>query len=221
MTKCGTVVTNETWHHRFPERSDESLHQSQGGSHGRTRPAALEICNTSRCSGVYVVMKGELACSQAPTIDGTVDRVDVDFSEFYEREWGRAVRYAYLLVGEQNVAEDVAQECFIGLYENWARVRHPTTYFRTAITNRCRNVLRWRAVRSRAFRGSVVDAPPLGDHLTDVVARLPFRQRAVVVLRYYEGQTDRDIAAVLAVPEGTVRSDHARAIAALRRHLNE
>lgn len=143
------------------------------------------------------------------------------FSEFYRSEWSGAVRYAFLLLGEQEAAEDVVQQCFVGMYANWDSVLQPNNYLRTAITNRCRNVWHWRALRALPFKLSVGHISEVSDHVSDVVAKLPFRQRAVIILRYYEGMSNREIAAVLSVPEGTVSSDHSRAIAKLRRDLRE
>jgi RNA polymerase sigma-70 factor (sigma-E family) len=144
------------------------------------------------------------------------------------------LRAALLLVGDRATAEDVVQDAFCGLYRGWRRLRDPDkalAYLRAAVTNGCRSVLR---SRSRAQgRSRVAHDPPVWSAETAViagedrrealaaVARLPHRQREVLVLRYYLGLSNQDIAAALRVSRGTVSSSLSRALAALAHDLRE
>jgi len=143
------------------------------------------------------------------------------------------VRTAVLLVGDQDSAEDVVQEAFLGLYRSLARLRDPDKalpYLRASVLNGCRSVLR---ARRRARRRPPQHDPPVWsaeaaamsrDDTRAVLAattRLPRRQREVLVLRYYLGLADREIADALRVSRGTVSSTASRALAALARDLRE
>jgi len=146
-------------------------------------------------------------------------------------DWARArlpalVRFAAVLTGERGLAEDVVQEVLIRAYGRWHRITaldQPDAYLRRMITN---EYLSWRRRWARiAPRPDVAPASSVADHahayaerdaIRVELARLPRRQRAVLVLRYYEHLTDAEIADLLGCPAGTVRSLASRAIAALR-----
>jgi RNA polymerase sigma-70 factor (sigma-E family) len=143
------------------------------------------------------------------------------------------VRLALLLVGDQSTAEDVVQDVFARLHSGGVRLRNPdkaVPYLRASVLNGCRSVLRARR-RARLLR--VPHEPPVwsaeaavlaGEDRRAVlaaVARLPGRQREVLVLRYYLGLADQEIAAALQVSRGTVSSTASRALAALARELRE
>jgi len=141
---------------------------------------------------------------------------------------------AVLLLGDQSSAEDVVQDAFLGLYRGASRLRDPANavaYLRTSVLNGCRSVLR---SRKRAWSSLIpTHDPPVwsaesaamaGEDRREVlraVARLPRRQREVLVLRYYVNLTDQEIAADLGVTRGTVASTASRALAALGRELGE
>jgi len=143
------------------------------------------------------------------------------------------VRLALLLVGDQASAEDVVQDVFARLQRNPGRLRDldkPVPYLRTAVVNGCRSVHRSRH-RARLLR--VPHEPPVwsaeaaalaGEDRRVVlaaVARLSGRQREVLVLRYYAGLADLEIAAALQISRGTVSSTASRALGALARELRE
>lgn len=137
------------------------------------------------------------------------------------------VRLALVLVGDQQAAEDVVQEAFIGLYKRREPLSDPDAapgYLRASVINGCRNVLR---ARKRSWRRPVPHDPPVwsaeaavidGEVRREVlaaVARLPRRQREVLILRYYLDLNESEIAAALGVSRGTVSSTASRALAAL------
>jgi RNA polymerase sigma-70 factor (sigma-E family) len=151
------------------------------------------------------------------------------FTGFFHGSGRQLVRLAYLLVGELGDAEDIAQEVLEQLYRRWADVRPDTAmaYARTAVVNRSRGLLRRRAVARRfaprlAQPEQAVAAPIEDRWRWDLVQALPRRQREVVVLRYWCDLAEADIAQVLGISTGTVKSSahraHARLAAALPEH---
>ncbi|MBN6055072.1 SigE family RNA polymerase sigma factor [Nonomuraea sp. RK-328] len=149
---------------------------------------------------------------------------DPRFAEFVAERGDALLRYGYVLAGNPHDAADLVQEALVKLRASWARVRlkdNPESYARTTMAR-----LHIRAWRLRRREQLAWDPPerehhdtlPDGDEqrLWHALAGLPRRQRAVVVLRYYEQLTDEEIARMLGVSRGTVRSQAARALAKLR-----
>jgi RNA polymerase sigma-70 factor (sigma-E family) len=161
---------------------------------------------------------------------GTAGSEPVDgwFDDVYRQHWAGMVRLAFAMVDDRAVAEDLAQEAFARVFRARDRVRDPLPYLRSALYNGCRNHLRDLGRRRRRDARSLLGdgggasggAAPVGDHVMDVVRRLPFRQRSLVVLRYYEGLTDTEIAVATGMPVGTVKSTLHRTLAALREELS-
>jgi RNA polymerase sigma-70 factor (sigma-E family) len=142
---------------------------------------------------------------------------DPSFADLYRDSHADMVRLAFLLTGSPDVAQDVVQDAFVSVHRAWPRVREPRAYLRRAVVNACtshhRRVFRERRDRTRTGSTSV----ELGaDELFDVLATLPARQRAVIVLRYWHDLDERDIANALGCRPGTVGSLLHRATARLR-----
>jgi RNA polymerase sigma-70 factor (sigma-E family) len=141
---------------------------------------------------------------------------DRGFLELYQRRFQEMVRMAYLLTGSVETAQDVVQDAFVRIHGHWGTVREPDAYLRAAVVNACRSHHRRRAVERRApLRDTGVESFA-ADELADVLATLPHRQRAAIVLRYYEDLPDRDIARALGCRVGTVASLIHRALSRLR-----
>lgn len=154
----------------------------------------------------------------------------MSFDEFVTAELPGLLRYAAALTGSPDAAADLVQEVMVRAHGRWSRIavtEHPERYVCRMVTN---EFLSWR--RRWATRHVVLDQMPdrsTGtDHAAESaerdeawarLARLPRRQRAVLVLRYYEGLTDAEIADVLGCTAGTVRGHACRALAALRVQL--
>jgi RNA polymerase sigma-70 factor (sigma-E family) len=155
----------------------------------------------------------------------------------YEASALGLIRMAYVMLGDLPSAEDVVQEAFCGLYRRWDRLADPagaTYYVRTSVLNGCRSALRRRAVR-RGFlqHGPRPDPAPAvsaetvvlgGEEREDVIRalrRLPDRQREVLILRFYAELPDEQIARVMGIRPGTVRSTAFRALDGLGRTLKE
>lgn len=141
-------------------------------------------------------------------------------------------RLAYLLCGDRHFAEDLVQACLIKMYQAWPRIERPEavdTYVRRVLLRCWLNERRrpWR--RSELRDGVVPDLPDdrsdpalgvVSDQVRDLLRRalaeVPPRQRAAVVLRYWSQLSVSETAAVLRCSEGTVKSQTARGLTALR-----
>ncbi|HEY2430522.1 MAG TPA: SigE family RNA polymerase sigma factor [Acidimicrobiales bacterium] len=143
------------------------------------------------------------------------------FTALYRQQYAPMVRLAFLLVGTDSVAEELVQDAFLRVRDPIEAVDRPVAYLRRAVVNACRNHHRHQAVERRgAARLAGGDsAEPELDHLADALARLPDRQRAVLVLRYYLGCSEVEIADALGCRPGTVKSLASRGLAALREVL--
>ena len=137
------------------------------------------------------------------------------------------VRLAILLVDDINSAEDVVQDAFAGLYRNWDQLRDAQAavgYLRTAVVNGSRSMLRRRRT-ARAYvpphsadaRSAESMAMLTAEHQSVISAlgELAPRQREILVLRYYGGLSEAEIAATTGLTTGTVKSTASRAVAKL------
>lgn len=140
------------------------------------------------------------------------------FVDLYRECLTPMVRLAWALTGSQVVAEDVVHDAFIRVHAHWSRIESPRAYLRQTVVNACRSASR-RARRERTLANvALIDAAHLdADELFDALATLPYRQRAALVLQFYEGLPQSEIAQVLRCREGTVASLVHRGLAQLRR----
>ncbi len=140
------------------------------------------------------------------------------FLDLYHECFSPMVKLAVILTGSETSAEDLVHDSFIRVHAHWDRIEFPKAYLRRTVVNACRSAGR------RARRERMSPSPPLAsvsgleaDELFDVLARLPYRQRAALVLQFYEGLTQKEIADVLGCREGTVASLVHRGLAQLRK----
>ncbi|WP_412543536.1 SigE family RNA polymerase sigma factor [Longispora sp. K20-0274] len=154
------------------------------------------------------------------------------FEDFVDSRLDALLRYAVVLTGDPHLAQDVVQETMVRAQVKWRRIcraDRPEPYVKRMLTNVYLDWRRgpwWRRV---LLRGDDTPEPPVhADHAQAAVERdamwlllagLPRRQRAAVVLRYYEGLADAEIADVLGCAVGTVRAHISRALATLRTQL--
>jgi RNA polymerase sigma-70 factor (sigma-E family) len=152
------------------------------------------------------------------------------FEEFTAASLPGLLRFAAVLTGDRGLAEDVVQEVLLRVYGRWAKIEaldSPEHYVRRMIVN---EYLSWRRRWGRVapHADPPVGVDPVSDHaavhaerdaLRIELEKLPRRQRAVLVLRYYAGMSDIEIAEVLGCGAGTVRGYASRALAALRVEL--
>jgi len=149
---------------------------------------------------------------------------DAQFSEFVAARWGALVHTAYLLTGDFHEAEDLVQTTLAKVYPQWRRIRGDgvASYLRRALVNNNRSRVRRRRVAQLLMPFlPETPSPPSGageDHdlLVAALAGLPERQRAVVVLRYWEDLSLEEVAYELGCSVGTVKSQASRALAKLR-----
>lgn len=169
------------------------------------------------------------------------DDADRAITQLYAAHWARLVRLAWLLVRDQSVAEDAVQDAFVATHGRWDSVRDSgrvVSYLQTAVVNRCRSLGRHAVVVDRQNRidAAAADAPGRGSHdsaeslalasveresILDALGRLPQRQREVLVLRYYEDLSEAQIAHVLDISQGSVKTHAHRALTTLRTTMEQ
>lgn len=151
----------------------------------------------------------------------------ITIDDLYRTHRMQMVRLAILLVDDLASAEDVVQEAFAGLYRNWGGLRDRNAaigYLRTAVVNGSRSMLRRRRT-ARAYvppdPGTARSAESLAmlstEHqaVVSALGDLAPRQREVLVLRYYGGLSEAEIAETTGLSKGTVKSTASRAVAKL------
>jgi RNA polymerase sigma-70 factor (sigma-E family) len=149
------------------------------------------------------------------------------FHEFVRSRWSRLVRTAYLLTGDVHHAEDLTQTALAKAYRSWRRISRsdsPEAYVRRMLVT-C-NSDRFRKQRvTEALTAAPPDRAGLDESAGQVeergsllagLAQLPPRQRAVVVLRYWEDLSEAEVAEVLGCSTGTVKSQASKGLAKLR-----
>jgi RNA polymerase sigma-70 factor (sigma-E family) len=145
-----------------------------------------------------------------------IDRAPT-FDELFRRRYEPMVRVAFLLVGSRAEAEDVVQDAFARIEMRWARLENPEGYLHRCVVNRSNDVLRRRRIERRFLLLRRDESSELqADELGDALAALPPKRRAAVVLKYYAGLKEQEIADALGVRPGTVKSMVHRALAELR-----
>jgi RNA polymerase sigma factor (sigma-70 family) len=143
------------------------------------------------------------------------------FEDLYRVEYPGMVRLAFVLLGDGDTAEDVVQDAFALLHSKLAEVVNPGGYLRVTVVNLCRNRERQRRhARRLDARPQQTELASLGAiEMADVLLGLPYRQRAVLVLRYWGDWSEAEIAAALNCRPGTVKSHAARGLARLRKEI--
>ena len=149
---------------------------------------------------------------------------DDEFVDFVRRDSAALRRTAFLMCGDWHRAEDLVQNTMVKVFRAWSRVRsmdQPAAYARRVLVHTAIDESRrqWRRERSSA----VLPDQPVPDVDTDLsvdlrraLAALPVRQRAALVLRHWEDLPVSEVARLLRCTEGTVKSQSAKALAALR-----
>ena len=149
----------------------------------------------------------------------------------FEEHYVGLVRMARLLVDDRETAEDVVMDAFTSLYRRWTAIRDPGEahrYVRSCVLNGARSQLRRRRLRRRhESTNPQQEAAPNGQEtneadrstVTQLLATLPYRQRQVLVLRYFVDLTEAQIAYELGVSPGSVKTHASRGLAALARAL--
>lgn len=150
--------------------------------------------------------------------------VDDDFASFVRARQHRLLRAAYLVCGDEHLAEDLLQGALVKLALHWSKVKneYPDAYVRRILYRDALSA--WRKRRREVLAAELPDADPApggvdtGERvdLMRALAQLPPRQRAVVVLRWFEDRSERDTAEALGISVGTVKSQSHDALRRLR-----
>ena len=146
----------------------------------------------------------------------------------YSNHYGALVRMAGQLVRDEPTAEEVVQECFAALHDGWDHLRDETkalAYLKQAVVNQSRSVLRHRSVVDRNAPEPAPDMPSAEQGAITLLERsavisalraLPDRQRQALALRYYADLSEAQIAEMMGISKGAVKSHTARGMASLR-----
>jgi len=146
------------------------------------------------------------------------------FEDLYRSQRSSVVRLVRLLTGSAEQAEDLAHEAFLRVYRRGAPIVEPVSYLRAVTVNVCRN---WHRGRQREQLRLVRHGPdadrvsPQARELDASLARLPYQERAVIVLRYWLDLSEAEIARTLNCRPGTVKSRHSRALRKLNKELSQ
>ena len=161
---------------------------------------------------------------------------DAALTDLYAVHWASLVRLSWLLIGDQQVAEETVQDAFVAMHSRWSELRNQDlalAYLRRSVVNGSRSVLRHRRVEDRYLvaqtntlsAGGLTVHPSAesqaatqaaGERLVAALGRLPRRQREVLTLRYYLDLTEAQIADALSISAGSVKTHAHRGLAALR-----
>jgi DNA-directed RNA polymerase specialized sigma24 family protein len=155
-----------------------------------------------------------------PKHSGVGRGLESPFELFYRTNYAWAVNVAYLLIDDRWAAEDLVQESFSRIHGRFEDLDNPGAFLRVCVVNASRS---WHRNRSRELRRLPALPPatsPLGAfELLDALNRLPYRQKAVLVLRYYADLSEAEIAHALDCRPGTVKSLAVRGLGRLRKEI--
>jgi RNA polymerase sigma-70 factor (sigma-E family) len=151
-----------------------------------------------------------------------------DFGEFVRVNMPGLLRYGHALTGNPHDAADLVQTVLEKIGSRWHQIVHktgdPLAYTRRSMANA--HVSRWRRTRKENLVADIPEQPSAeqadsfaNEPLWQALRALPPRQRAVIVLRYYEQLSEAEIAETLGVSKGTVKSQASKAMDTLRSRL--
>ena len=157
-------------------------------------------------------------------------KVEDRLADLYSRHADGARRLAYLLTGDRELAEDITHEAFVKLVGRWHDIRHPEafgSYLRTTVVNLTRGHFRRLRIernylageRARRYDEAGLPDVEARDEMWGRLQRLSPRQRAAIVLRYYEDLSEQQTADTLGCSVGAVKSLVNRGMEALRGHI--
>lgn len=145
---------------------------------------------------------------------------DRDFTDFYVTELSGQVRRAALLLGSADQANDVVHDAFTEVFRRWEHLDEPGPYLNRAVLNRCRDVARAQTRKARLSHRLVrADTAWNEEPIADLLDSLPFNQRASIVLKFYVGYSNSEIAEALGCPTGSVGPWLNRAVAHIRKAM--
>jgi RNA polymerase sigma factor (sigma-70 family) len=145
------------------------------------------------------------------------------FEAFFVEVWPWAFRLASFLTQDTAAGEDIAQDVLTRMSQRWGTADRPAAYLRTSIVNSSRNWNRHgRTTRDKLPLLAGSDRVEFhAEELADAIARLPFRQRAVIIMRYHADLSESEIADALDCRPGTVKSLASRALKTLAKEIEQ
>jgi RNA polymerase sigma-70 factor (sigma-E family) len=204
--------------------------------HADARPSPPRLSRAELAGGLAVALKTraqEMEVAVEPMPDPLVTNADQAVTQLYSNHYRSLVRLAGLLVRDEPTAEEVVQECFIAMHDGWGRLREEDkalSYLKQAVVNRSRSVLRHRSVVDRNAPKPAPDMPSAEQGAITLLERsavisalrtLPDRQRQALVLRYYADLSEAQIAEMMGISKGAVKSHTARGMSSLRAVLEK
>jgi RNA polymerase sigma factor (sigma-70 family) len=170
-----------------------------------------------------------MSVGEARALGETVSVAASHLAELYEEHVGRATALATLLTGDEHVAEDIAHDAFLRAAGRFRHLREPEAfgaYLRKTVVNTCRararRVRRERMFLERTWRVRRVEPDTSADdrdELLPLIRSLPYRQRAALVLRYWDDMSEAQIADILRTSPRAVNALLSRAMGTLRRGI--
>lgn len=178
-------------------------------------------------TGEVVSVDGSTTASASANAASRPRTYDGEFAAYLAARQGSLLRTAYLLTGSQHGAEDLVQDTMAKLYLSWDRVARADSvdaYVRRTMINEHNSLWRRAWKRKEVLTDVIPDRTAAADTasatsnpaLWAFIQTLPRKQRAVVVLRYYEELSEAETADILGISIGTVKSQTSRALAGLR-----
>lgn len=210
-------------------REDESAAGRERIGRGRSRSAGLERTQDPVPAGrARPLAEANLAPPKprAATRNGAEGSIDAEFREFVVSRGRSLLHSAYLLTGNLADAEDLVQSALAKTYQAWSRIEDRKAldgYVRRAMVNT--HISWWRRRKVDEYPTDDIPDQPVADtaanseirdSLRRAIDRLPQRMRAAVLLRFFDDMTEAEVADVLGVSQGTVKSTVSRAVAKLR-----
>ena len=153
-------------------------------------------------------------------IESGVEEGSIAFENFYRQQFSGMARLGVVMTGNPSLGEDLAQEAFVRVQPRFTQLDAPLAYTRKVLINLCKRPSNRNWTAASAGEHPAVERDETATvELLDAVDRLPHRQRAVIVLRYYEDLSEAEIAQVLDCRPGTVKSLSSRALTRLRKDI--
>jgi RNA polymerase sigma-70 factor (sigma-E family) len=204
--------------------------------HTASRAGPSRLSRAELAGDLAVALKTraqEIEVAARPMPDPLVTNADEAVTQLYSNYYRSLVRLAGLLVRDEPTAEEVVQECFIAMHDGWGNLRDEDkalAYLKQSVVNRSRSLLRHRSVVERNAPKPAPDMPSAEQGAITLLERsavisalraLPDRQRQALVLRYYADLSEAQIAEMMGISKGAVKSHTARGMSSLRAVLEK
>jgi RNA polymerase sigma-70 factor (sigma-E family) len=181
-------------------------------------------------AGADIAAEGGIHLLERPEVDP-----ERGVAALFDRNYASLCRLAYVILGDVQLSEEIVMDALLKTYTAWGRIRDPArsdAYLRRAVVNLCRSKIRRKMIEARVNRVSyereerrAPDWDPERHETSrlvwEAVRKLPNRQRAAVVLRYFEDLPEAEIAETLDCSVGTVKSQLSKARSRLERELGD